>query len=92
NKLEANPQRLAEDLNQSWEVLAEPIQTVMRRYHIENAYDKLKELTRGKGGINRDSLRAFIQTLDIPAGEKQRLLALTPETYTGKAAELAKRI
>ena len=92
NKLEANPQRLAEDLNNSWEVLAEPIQTVMRRYHIENAYDKLKELTRGKGGINRESLAAFIQTLDIPAEEKQRLQALSPETYIGKAAELAKRI
>ncbi|VVC84632.1 adenylosuccinate lyase [Sideroxydans sp. CL21] len=92
NKLEANPQRLAEDLNNSWEVLAEPIQTVMRRYNIENAYDKLKELTRGKGGINRDSLGAFIQTLDIPAVEKQRLQALSPETYIGKAAELAKRI
>jgi len=92
NKLEANPQRLAEDLNNSWEVLAEPIQTVMRRYNIENAYDKLKELTRGKGGINKESLAAFIQTLDIPAAEKQRLQALSPETYTGKAAELAKRI
>ena len=92
NKLEANPQRLAEDLDNSWEVLAEPIQTVMRRYNIENAYDKLKELTRGKGGINRESLAAFIQTLDIPASEKQRLQALSPETYTGKAAELGKRI
>ncbi|MFZ2163500.1 MAG: adenylosuccinate lyase [Sideroxyarcus sp.] len=91
-KLEANPQRLAEDLNNSWEVLAEPIQTVMRRYNIDNAYDKLKELTRGKGGINRESLAAFIQTLDIPASEKQRLQALSPETYIGKAAELAKRI
>jgi adenylosuccinate lyase len=92
NKLEANPQRLAEDLNNSWEVLAEPIQTVMRRYNIENAYDKLKDLTRGKGGINRDSLRAFIQTLDIPVAEKQRLSELSPETYTGKASELAKKI
>jgi adenylosuccinate lyase len=92
NKLEANPQRLAEDLNNSWEVLAEPIQTVMRRYNIENAYDKLKDLTRGKGGINKDSLRAFIQTLDIPADEKKRLSELSPETYTGKAGELAKKI
>jgi adenylosuccinate lyase len=92
NKLEANPQRLADDLNNSWEVLAEPIQTVMRRYNIENAYDKLKELTRGKGGINKESLAVFIQTLDIPAAEKQRLQALSPETYIGKAAELAKRI
>jgi adenylosuccinate lyase len=65
---------------------------VMRRYNIENAYDKLKDLTRGKGGINRDSLRDFIQMLDIPAAEKQRLSELSPETYTGKAAELAKKI
>ena len=83
---------MEEDLNNNWEVLAEPIQTVMRRYSIENAYDKLKELTRGKGGINRDSLHAFIHTLDIPEAEKQRLLKLTPATYTGKAGELAKRI
>jgi adenylosuccinate lyase len=92
NKLEANPRRLAEDLNASWEVMAEPIQTVMRRYNIADAYDKLKELTRGKDGINRASLQAFINTLEIPAQEKQRLLQLTPETYIGKAAELAKRI
>jgi adenylosuccinate lyase len=91
-KLEANPQRVAEDLNNSWEVLAEPIQTVMRRYNIDNAYDKLKDLTRGKGGINRDSLSTFIQTLDIPEAEKQRLRELSPETYIGKAAELAKKI
>ncbi|MFA6014992.1 MAG: adenylosuccinate lyase [Gallionellaceae bacterium] len=92
NKLEANPQRLAEDLNTSWEVLAEPIQTVMRRYNIANAYDKLKALTRGKDGINRDSLRQFIQSLDIPESEKQRLCELSPGTYLGKAAELAKKI
>ncbi|MEO7623777.1 MAG: adenylosuccinate lyase, partial [Gallionella sp.] len=92
NKLEANPQSVAEDLNASWEVMAEPIQTVMRRYGIENAYDKLKELTRGKAGINRASLQTFIATLDIPQAEKQRLLQLSPETYIGQAAELAKRI
>ena len=92
NKLEANPQRVAEDLNASWEVMAEPIQTVMRRYGIANAYDKLKELTRGKDGINRASLQAFIATLNIPEAEKQRLLQLSPDTYIGKAAELAKRI
>ena len=92
NKLEANPARLAEDLDASWEVMAEPIQTVMRRYNIENAYDKLKELTRGKDGINRASLQAFISTLDIPEPEKQRLLQLSPQTYTGKAATLAKGI
>jgi adenylosuccinate lyase len=92
NKLEANPQRMAEDLNASWEVMAEPIQTVMRRYGIANAYDKLKELTRGKDGINRTSLQAFINTLEIPEAEKQRLLQLSPDTYIGKAAVLAKRI
>ena len=92
HKLEANPQRLAEDLSNSWEVLAEPIQTVMRRYNIVNAYDKLKELTRGKDGINRDGLHAFIQTLGIPEKEKQRLLSLTPQSYTGKAIKLAGKI
>jgi len=92
NKLEANPQRVADDLNASWEVMAEPIQTVMRRYNIENAYDKLKELTRGKDGINQNSLRAFIATLDIPDAEKQRLLKLTPDTYIGMAADLARRV
>src|SRR5450759_3558333 len=92
NKLEANPQCLADDLNASWEVMAEPIQAVMRRYNIANAYDKLKELTRGKEGINRASLQAFINTLEIPEQEKQRLLKLSPDSYIGKAAELARRI
>ena len=92
NKLEVNAPRVAADLDASWEVMAEPIQTVMRRYNIENAYDKLKELTRGQSGINRESLRAFISTLNIPEAEKQRLLQLSPDTYIGKASELAKRI
>ncbi len=92
NKLEINEKRVADDLNASWEVMAEPIQTVMRRYNIEHAYDKLKELTRGQSGINKESLRAFIATLQIPDAEKQRLLSLSPETYIGKAAELARRI
>jgi len=92
NKLEVNPARLAEDLNHSWEVLAEPIQTVMRRYGIENPYEQLKELTRGKGGINQASLHEFISGLKIPADAKQYLLALTPATYIGKAAELVNRI
>ncbi len=92
NKLEANFEKLADDLNNSWEVLAEPIQTVMRRYGIENPYEQLKELTRGKGGINQSSLHTFIKTLDIPADAKQNLLDMTPATYIGKAAELAKRI
>ena len=91
-KLEANRERLAADLDANWEVLAEPIQTVMRRYGVAGAYEQLKELTRGKGGITRESLHAFIKTLAIPAAEKKRLLALTPATYIGKAAELAKKI
>lgn len=92
NKLEVNPQRLAEDLDNSWEVLAEPIQTVMRRYGIENPYEQLKELTRGKGGINQNSLHAFIKELQIPDNAKQYLLKLTPASYIGKATELVNRI
>ena len=92
NKLEVNPARLAEDLEHNWEVLAEPIQTVMRRYGVANPYEQLKELTRGKSGINRETLHAFIAGLSIPEGEKQRLLALTPHNYVGQAAQLAKRI
>ena len=91
-KLEANRARLAADLDSNWDVLAEPIQTVMRRYGVAGAYEQLKDLTRGKGGITRNSLHAFIRTLAIPAAEKKRLLALTPATYIGKAAELAKKI
>lgn len=78
NKLEINAAKLVEDLDNSWEVLAEPIQTVMRRYGLENPYEQLKDLTRGKGGINKASLQAFIQTLNIPAEAKQLLLELTP--------------
>jgi adenylosuccinate lyase len=92
NKLEANRERLAEDLDQNWEVLAEPIQTVMRRFGVTGAYEQLKDLTRGKGGISRATLHAFIESLALPEAEKRRLLALTPATYIGKAAELAKRI
>ncbi|CBW73929.1 Adenylosuccinate lyase (EC 4.3.2.2) [Mycetohabitans rhizoxinica HKI 454] len=91
DKLEVNPQRLDEDLDGCWEVLAEPVQTVMRRYGIENPYEQLKELTRGKG-ITRDGLHAFIGTLAIPDEVKTRLLAMTPASYVGKAVELAQRI
>jgi len=91
NKLEANPQRLAEDLDEAWEVLAEPVQTVMRRFGVPNPYEQLKELTRGKG-IERDALRQFIAKLPLPEGDRQRLLDMTPASYIGKAAELAKRI
>jgi adenylosuccinate lyase len=92
NKLEADRSRMKEDLESNWEVLAEPIQTVMRRYGITGGYEKLKKLTRGKEGITRDTVQAFIKSLAIPDAEKKRLLALTPATYIGKAAELAKRI
>ncbi|MFT6067496.1 MAG: adenylosuccinate lyase [Methylophilaceae bacterium] len=91
NKLEINSAKLDADLNNSWEVLAEPIQTVMRRYGIENPYEQLKELTRGKGGINKASLHTFVETLAIPAEAKQALLELTPENYIGKAVELTKK-
>ncbi len=90
-KLEVDPKRLAADLDACWEVLAEPVQTVMRRYGIENPYEQLKELTRGKG-IDKDALHAFIRGLQIPDADKQRLLAMTPANYVGKAAELARRI
>ncbi|MEW5967402.1 MAG: adenylosuccinate lyase [Pseudomonadota bacterium] len=92
SKLEANPAALAADLDANWEVLAEPIQTVMRRYGVANPYEQLKALTRGKGGINRETLHAFIDGLAIPDGEKARLKAMTPATYTGIAAELARQI
>jgi len=91
NKLEANPLRLAEDLDACWEVLAEPVQTVMRRYGVPNPYEQLKELTRGKG-IEPAALRTFIDGLAIPAAEKARLKEMTPASYIGKAVALAKGI
>ncbi len=90
-KLETNPSRLAEDLDQCWEVLAEPIQTVMRRYQVPNPYEQLKELTRGKA-ITKEGIQAFIQGLDIPKEAKDDLLALTPSNYVGKAIELTLRL
>ncbi len=91
NKLEVNPARMAEDLDATWEVLAEPVQTVMRRYGIENPYEQLKELTRGKG-ITRDALQQFINGLSIPQSAKDHLLAMTPANYIGQAAQLARKI
>ncbi|MGM0450624.1 MAG: adenylosuccinate lyase [Pseudomonadota bacterium] len=91
SKLEVNPQRLDEDLQQAWEILAEPIQTLMRRYHVEEPYEKLKELTRGKA-MTPEVIHAFIDGLDIPEGAREQLRALTPATYTGNAAEQAKAI
>ena len=91
NKLELNSEALDDDLNSSWEVLAEPIQTVMRRYGVQGAYEKLKEVTRGKT-VTAAALHELIQSLEIPAPEKQRLLAMTPASYVGMAAELARRV
>ncbi|MGY8904933.1 MAG: adenylosuccinate lyase [Burkholderiales bacterium] len=90
-KLEINEAALAADLDNAWEVLAEPIQTVMRRYGVPDAYEKLKAATRGRS-VTRADLHALVASLPIPDAEKQRLLALTPGSYTGKAAELAGRI
>ena len=90
-KLETNPDRLNADLDAAWEVLAEPVQTVMRRYGLPNPYEQLKALTRGQG-ISQDSMRAFIQTLDIPDAPKLALLELTPGSYTGHARQLAEAI
>ena len=91
-KLAVDKARIAADLDANREVLAEPIQTVMRRYGIANPYEQLKALTRGKSGITRESLHAFIDGLALPAEAKARLKALTPATYTGIAGVLAKRI
>ena len=90
-KLDVDPVRIATDLEANWEVLAEAVQTVMRRYGIPEPYEKLKALTRGKR-IDAVTLRAFIDKLDLPADAKQRLLALTPATYVGAAARLAREI
>jgi adenylosuccinate lyase len=91
DKLEVNHEALAADLDAAWEVLAEPIQTVMRRYGLPNPYERLKELTRGKA-ITGDAMRAFIDTLELPEAERARLKAMTPGRYTGAAAALAKRL
>lgn len=90
-KLELNAEVINADLDNCWEVLAEPVQTVMRRYGIENPYEQLKELTRGRG-INEEGLREFISDLDLPEKAKADLLTMTPRSYIGLAAELAKRI
>ncbi|MDX2464067.1 MAG: adenylosuccinate lyase [Porticoccus sp.] len=91
SKLELNEQRLAEDLSNTWEVLAEPVQTVMRRYNIPEPYEKLKALTRGQG-ITKETLLSFVETLDIPEDAKAGLRALTPASYIGNAIEQAKAI
>jgi len=91
NKLEINREALAADLDAAWEVLAEPIQTVMRRYGVENAYEQLKEATRGKT-VSPEALHTLVRALPIPPTEIERLLAMTPASYIGKAAELARRV
>ena len=91
NKLELNEQALAADLDAAWEVLAEPIQTVMRRYGVQGAYEKLKEVTRGQT-VTAADLHGLVRSLDIPEAEKTRLLAMTPASYTGKAEALALRV
>ena len=91
NKLELNQEALEDDLNNAWEVLAEPIQTVMRRYGVQGAYEKLKEVTRGKT-VTAQALHGLIRSLEIPEVEKTRLLAMTPASYVGMAASLARRV
>jgi adenylosuccinate lyase len=92
HKLEVNPARLAEDLNANWDVLAEPIQTVMRKYGIADAYEQLKDLTRGKGGLTVEAMQAFVATLPISDADKATLHNLTPASYTGSAEKLASAI
>ncbi len=91
DKLELNPEALAQDLDAAWEVLAEPIQTVMRRYGVQGAYEQLKAVTRGKV-VSAADLQALIRGLDIPPEAKERLLQMTPATYTGMAQALARRV
>lgn len=90
-KLQVNEQVIAADLDNAWEVLAEAVQTVMRRYGVPHPYEQLKALTRGKDGITKETMREFISNLDIPADAKASLMELTPATYIGKAVELARR-
>jgi len=91
HKLEADGACLQRDLDANWELLAEPVQTVMRRFGVANPYEMLKDLTRGKR-VSREDMRCFIEGLEIPAAAKQELLELTPWAYTGMAAQLARKI
>lgn len=91
SKLEVNEQHLRNELDQNWEVLAEPIQTVMRRYGIEKPYEKLKELTRGKR-VTGEAMREFIDGLSLPEAEKARLKEMTPASYIGYAVELVEKL
>ena len=91
DKLEVNPQAISDDLNRNWEVLAEPIQTVMRRYGVEQPYEKLKALTRGQK-IDARIIKEFVENLDIPDAAKQQLIDMTPASYIGNAESQAKSI
>jgi adenylosuccinate lyase len=91
-KIDADPDRLSQDLANNWEVLAEAIQTVLRRHGINDAYDRLKKHTRGRSNITRESLQRFVETLEIPPASKQVLLELTPASYIGYAAVLARQV
>ena len=92
HKLEVNPARLAEDLDTNWDVLAEPIQTVMRKYNIADAYEQLKDLTRGKGGLTVEAMQSFVATLPISDADRMTLHRMTPASYTGLAQQLASEI
>ena len=89
SKLDINEHKIVQDLNNNWDVIAEPVQTVMKKNGIENAYERLKELTRGKGGISKTELHNFISGLQIPDDDKKYLLNLTPQIYLGIAEKLA---
>jgi adenylosuccinate lyase len=91
SKLDADSWRMGRDLDDNWEVLAEAIQTVMRRHGLPEPYEQLKRLTRGQK-LGRDAIRAFVQELALPDAAKQRLLAMTPASYVGNAAEQAKAL
>ena len=91
SKLEVNAEVMNEDLNNNWEVLAEPIQTVMRKATLDKPYEKLKELTRGKA-VDQQGMQEFVGKLDIPQADKERLMALTPGTYTGLSQQLAEKL
>ena len=90
-KLEINPSALEEDLNRSWEILAEPIQTIMRRHGVEEPYEKLKELTRGQS-LKQESIEQMLETLDIPESARTLIRELTPMNYTGLASELVEKL
>jgi adenylosuccinate lyase len=92
SKLDLNVAALGHDLDNNWEILAEPIQTVMRRYGVPESYEKLKTLTRGKSGITQESLHRFIHSLEIPEQVKAQLLLLTPSNYTGNAAAAVRNL